>query len=49
VEFEVNIMTDDIRNTKSGEVKFSGCQTTDYQEQFSTKDLGESGIHENHE
>jgi hypothetical protein len=40
----------DVRNTtRSGEVRFTGCQTTDYQEEFLATDLEESGISEDHE
>jgi hypothetical protein len=38
-------MTSDIKNTKrSEEVMFTGCQTIDYQVEFVTTDLKESGI-----
>jgi hypothetical protein len=38
------------RNTRSsGEVMFIGYQTADYREEFSTAELEESGISEDHE
>jgi hypothetical protein len=44
--FQVNKMQDGIKEyqEKWREVMFTGCQTIDYQEQFSTTDIEENGI-----